>query len=136
MPTISGSSAAEFNVPVYCALIDYKGAFDALNRTTLGRVLSLFLSPSMARRVLCLNFNARAKVVVNNCIGPEFDLKRGERQGCPASPNFFAAALAFISRSFRIAFEGIKLVRLHLSSFEYAGDKILLTLTAEGMQDR
>ena len=39
--------AVEFNVPVYCALIDYKGAFDALNRTTLGRVLGLFLSPSM-----------------------------------------------------------------------------------------
>ena len=32
----------EYNVPVYCALIDYKGAFDALNRTTLGRILGLF----------------------------------------------------------------------------------------------
>jgi len=39
----------EFNVPVYCALVDYKGAFDALNRTTLGRVLGLFLSPDMVR---------------------------------------------------------------------------------------
>ena len=46
--------AIEFNVPVYCALVDYKGAFDALNRTTLGRVLALFLSPSMVMRVLCL----------------------------------------------------------------------------------
>ena len=43
----------EFNVPVYCALVDYKGAFYALNRTTLGRVLGLFLSPNMVRRVLC-----------------------------------------------------------------------------------
>ena len=25
----------EFNVPVYCTLVDYKGAFDALNRTIL-----------------------------------------------------------------------------------------------------
>ena len=127
--------AIEFNVPVYCALIDYKGAFDALNRTTLGRVLTLFLSPSMVRRVLCLYFDAKAKVVVNNCIGPEFDLHRGVRQGCPASPSFFTVALGFISRSFCIAFEGIKLVHLHLSSLEYADDQILLTLTAEGMQD-
>ena len=89
----------------------------------------------MTRRVLCLYFDARAKVVVNNCTGPEFDLKRGVRQGCPASPNFFTVALAFISYSFRIAFEGIKLVHLHLSSLEYADDQILLTLTAEGMQD-
>ena len=127
--------AIEFNVPVYCALIDYKGAFDALNRTTLGRVLTLFLPPSMVRRVLCLYFDAKAKVVVNNCVGPEFDLQRGVRQGCPASPSFFTVALAFISRSFRIAFEGIKLVSLHLSSLEYADDQILLTLTAEGMQE-
>ena len=35
----------EFNIPIYCALVDYKSAFDALNRTTLGRVLVLFISP-------------------------------------------------------------------------------------------
>ena len=127
--------AVEFNVPVYCALVDYKGAFDALNRTTLGRVLTLFLSPSMVRRVLSLYFDAKAKVVVNNCVGPEFDLHRGVRQGCPASPSFFTVALAFISRSFRIAFEGIKLVHLHLSSLEYADDQILFTLTANGLQE-
>ena len=39
--------AIEFHVPVYCALVDYKGAFDALNRSTLGTVLGLFLSPNM-----------------------------------------------------------------------------------------
>ena len=33
--------AIEFNVPVYCALVDYKGAFDALNRTSLWRILSI-----------------------------------------------------------------------------------------------
>ena len=127
--------AVEFNVPVYCALIDYKGAFDALNRTTLGRVLALFLSPSMTRRVLSLYFDARAKVVVNNCVGPEFSLHRGVRQGCPASPSFFTVALAFISRSFRIAFEGIKLIHLHLATLEYADDQILFSLTAAGMQE-
>ena len=127
--------AIEFNVPIYCALIDYKGAFDALNRTTLGRVLSLFLSPSMVRRVLSLYFDAKAKVVVENTEGPLFDLLRGVRQGCPASPSFFTVALAFISRSFRIAFEGVKLLRLHLCTLEYADDQILFTLTAAGMQD-
>ena len=126
--------AIEFNVPVYCALVDYKGAFDALNRTTLGRVLSLFLSPSMVLRVLSLYFDAKAKVVVENTEGPLFDLLRGVRQGCPASPSFFTVALAFVSRSFRIAFEGIKLVHLHLCSLEYADDQILFTLTAGGMQ--
>ena len=39
--------AIEFDAPIYCALVDYKGAFDALNRVTLGRVLKLFLSPSI-----------------------------------------------------------------------------------------
>ena len=127
--------AIEFNVPIYCALVDYKGAFDALNRTTLGRVLSLFLSPSMVLRVLSLYFDAKAKVVVENTEGLLFDLLRGVRQGCPASPSIFTVALAFVSRSFRIAFEGIKLVHLHLCSLEYADDQILFSLTAAGMQE-
>ena len=127
--------AIEFNVPVYCALVDYKGAFDALNRTTLGRVLNLFLSPSMTRRVLSLYFDAKAKVSLNNTVGPEFDLHRGVRQGCPASPSFFTVALAFISWTFRLTFEGIKLVRLHLATLEYADDQILFTLTADGLQN-
>ena len=67
--------------------------------------------------------------------GPEFDLHRGVRQGCPASPSFFTVALAFVSRAFRIAFEGIQLVHLHLSTLEYADDQVLFTLTAEGMQE-
>ena len=54
----------------------------------------------MVRRVLSLYFDAKAKVVVENTEGPLFDLLRGVRQGCPASPSFFTVALAFISRSF------------------------------------
>lgn len=126
--------AIEFKIPVYCALVDYKGAFDALNRTTLGRVLALFLPPSMVCRVLSLYFDAKAMVMVNRTVGPEFELHRGVRQGCPASPSFFTVALAFISWSFRITFEGIKLIHLHLSSLEYADDQILFTLTANGLQ--
>ena len=127
--------AIEFHVPVYCALIDYKGAFDALNRTTLGRVLSLFLSPNMVRRVLCLYFDARSMVSLNNVDGPQFDLLRGVRQGCPASPSFFTVALVFISWSFRLTFEGIRLAHTYLSCLEYADDQILFTLTASGLQD-
>ena len=127
--------AIEFNVPVYCALVDYKGAFDALNRTTLGRVLTLFLPHTMTRRVLSLYFDAKAKVAVENSEGPLFDLLRGVRQGCPASPSFFTVALAFVSWSIRITFEGMKLVHLHLCTLEYADDQILFTLTAGGMQE-
>ena len=127
--------AIEFHVPVYCALVDYKGAFDALNRSTLASVLSLFLSPNMVRRVMCLYFDARAMVSVNNSDGPEFDLLRGVRQGCPASPSFFTVALAFISWSYRLTFDGIRLINHHLSTLEYADDQILFTLTPAGLQD-
>ena len=92
---------------MYCALIKYKGAFDALTRTTLRRVLTLFLSPNMVRCVLSLYFDVKAMVSVNNTDGPEFDLLRGVRQGCPTSPSFFTVALAFISWSFHLMFGGI-----------------------------
>ena len=127
--------AIEFNTPIYCALVDYKGAFDALNRTTLGRVLGLFLSPSMVKRVLSLYFDAKAMVVIDGAAGPAFDLQRGVRQGCPASPSFFTVALSFVSWSFCLAFRGIKLVHLHLSSLEYADDQLLFTLYPSNMQE-
>ena len=127
--------AIEFNTPVYCVFVDYKGAFDALNRTTLGRVLGLFLSPSMVRRVMCLYFDAKANVKIKNTIGPAFDLLRGVRQGCPASPSFFTVALAFVSWSFRSTFKGIKLVHLYLSTIEYADDQMLFTLSPAGIQE-
>ena len=127
--------AIEFNVPVYCALVDYKGAFDALNRTTLGRVLALFLSPTMVKRMLSLYFDAKAMVVIDGAAGPTFDLLRGVRQGCPASPSIFTIALSFISWSFRLTFQGIKLVHLHLSSLEYADDQLLFTLSPSSMQE-
>ena len=69
----------EFNVPVYCVLVDYKGAFDALNRTALARILSLFLSPTMVRRIMCLYFDAKANVCINDVTGAVFELFRGVR---------------------------------------------------------
>ena len=89
----------------------------------------------MVRRVVSFYFDAKAQVVVDGVTGPEFNLFRGVRQGCPASPSFFTVALAYISWSFRLAFNGIKLVHLHLSTLEYADDQILFTLSAEGLQD-
>ena len=127
--------AIEFNTPVYCVFVDYKGAFDALNRTSLGRVLGLFLSPSMVRRVMSLYFDAKANVRIKNIIGPEFDLLRGVRQGCPASPSFFTAALAFVSWTFHCTFTGIKLVNLYLSTIEYADDQMLFAMSPGGLQE-
>ena len=125
----------EFNTPVYCMFVDYKGAFDALNRTTLGRVLGLFLSTAMVRRVMLLYFDAKANVKIKNVVGPVFDLLRGVHQGCPASPSFFTVALAFVSWTFRSTFQGIKLVNLYLSTIEYADDQMLFTLSSDGLQE-
>ena len=120
---------------IACLFVDYKGAFDALNRTTLGRVLGLFLSPAMVRRVMCLYFDAKANVKIKNVVGPVFDLLRGVRQGCPASPSFFTVALAFVSWTFQSTFQGIKLVNLYLSTIEYADDQMLFTLSPDGLQE-
>ena len=120
---------------MYVVLVDNKGAFEALNCMSLGRVLSLFLPPPMVRRVMSLYFDARANVRISDITGPVFELFRGVRQGCPASPSFFTVALSFVSWSFRTAFTGIKLVHLHLSSIEYADDQILFSLSSAGLQD-
>ena len=82
-----------------------------------------------------LYFDANAMVSVGNSDGPEFDLLRGVRQGCPASPSFFTVALSYVGWSYRLTFAGIRLVSLHLSTLEYAADQILFTLTADSLQE-
>ena len=104
-----------------------------LNRTTLGRILGLFLSPSVVRRVMCLYLDVKANVKIKNIIGPLFDLLRDVRQGCSASPSFFTVELAFVSWSIRSYFRGIKLVHLYLSTVEYADDQMLFMFSPEGL---
>ena len=58
------------------------GVFDALNRKSLGRVLHLFLPQEMVWCVLCLYFDARAMLSLNN-----IDLLFGLKHGCQASPS-------------------------------------------------
>ena len=114
----------EFQVPLYCALVDYKGAFDALNRTTLGCVLKLFLTPNMMYRVMCLYFDAKALVsVAHNSILNIMWCK--DAQPLPVS----SQGPSFISWSFRLIFKGIRLMNLHLSLLEYADDQIVFTFT-------
>jgi hypothetical protein len=84
---------------------------------------------------MTLYFDAKANVRINEITGPVFELFRGVRQGCPASPSFFTVSLSFVSWSFRTAFTGIKLVHLHLSCIEYADDQILFSLSSTGLQD-
>ena len=111
-------------------------AFDALFRTTLGRIAQLvFFHHQWSTRVLTLYFDAKPKVKMPQYLnmGQRFNLQRGVRQGCPASPSFFTGPLSFISWSFRLTYEGIKLVTLHLSTLEYADDQILFTLIAGGI---
>ena len=74
MDIAPGIRTIEFNTPIYCALVDYKGAFDGLNLVKLDRILKLFLSPSMVKRVLSLYFEAKAMEVINGTTGPEFGL--------------------------------------------------------------
>ena len=75
----------------------------------------------MIRGVLCLYFDAKAMFSLNNADGPQFDFLHGVRQGCPASPSFFTV--------------DIRLVHTYLSCLEYTDNRILLTLTANDLQD-
>ena len=77
---------------MYCALVEYKGAFDAPNLTTLGSVLKLFLPPKNGATGN-VYFDAKALVSVDNVCGAQFNLEHGVRQGWPASPSFFHSDL-------------------------------------------
>ena len=115
--------------------MDYKGAFDAFNRTTLSRVLSLFLPPCMVHRTMALYLNAGANVHIKDITGIIFELFCDVHQGCPALPSFFTITLAFVSWSFRNVFRGIRLITFYLRSIGYVDNQIQFTLSPSELQD-
>ena len=76
--------------PTFCALIDFRKAYDTINRNILLKRLSnIGISGKMFSAIKSLYLSVRSCVRVNSYKTDWFDVQCGLRQGCVLSPLLF-----------------------------------------------
>ena len=74
--------------------LDWKGAYDAVDRGWLVRVmLHVGFPVGLVRLLVCLHTGTSSRVVINGFLSMPFPVRRGVRQGDPSAPLLYVLAL-------------------------------------------
>lgn len=121
--------------PTFCAFIDFRKAYDTINRNILWKRLSnIGISGKMFSAIKSLYLSVRSCVRVNSYKTDWFDVQCGLRQGCVLSPllfNLFINDLAVYLKSLDL---GISLGDEKISVMLYADDIVLLAESSDELQ--
>ena len=147
--------ARDFNIPLHGAFVDFRKAFDSINRDVLWQLLAARgVAPKLVALIKDLYSGCSAQVVANGYASDWFPMATGVRQGCPMSPKLFNVFMDFVARlvsqrcntlgvaGFKVAFciNG-QLVPLHshmdtelaMLMVLYADDMVLLADSRDGL---
>lgn len=135
---------------IYCAFIDYKQAFDYIDRIALwGKILQVGLNGKLINIIHNIYNNAKSCVRLEGKLSSFFPCKVGVRQGDSLSPCLFAIYLADFKAHISRHYNGLsefpevyisKLNRndlnmyLHLYVLLYADDTVILAESASQLQ--
>ena len=124
--------------PTIAVFLDFKGAFDSVDRSVLFDILALKGMPTKFRNILqALYLHTTGRVRVYNELSDSFTTTSGVRQGCPISPflfNFIIDAIMDCTLS------GLQNVGIEVSpggrlvDLDYADDIVMLFDNFEGAQ--
>lgn len=91
--------ARDYATPLHAAFVDFRKAFDSVNRATLWRLLrARGVSHKLVELVEDLYSGCEARVSVGGHESEWFPMGTGVRQGCPMSPTLFNVFMDFIAR--------------------------------------
>ncbi|VDP04033.1 unnamed protein product, partial [Schistosoma curassoni] len=127
----------EWNSPLYINFIDYKNAFDRVDRTTLRRLLRHHGMPQKIVNIIRNSYDRlNCSIVHGGHLTDSFEVKTGVRQGCLLSTFLF---LLVIDCIMKISTCGRKhglqwIARIHLDDLDFANDLALLLHTQRQMQ--
>lgn len=97
----------EYNIPVHQLYIDYKMAYDSINRNYLYETLELFGIPNKLTRLIHMTLNrSRSKIKVQGEYSREFSIQQGLRQGDTLSCLLFNLVLERVIRNIKIDTKG------------------------------
>ena len=125
--------------PVFAAFIDFKKAYDRVDRGLLWRCLqSMGLHGACLETLKLMYHDVRLRVRIGGKLGPEFKSTVGVKQGDPISPLLFGL---FIDRFEQFLAEkagdsGVKICDQILRVLFYADDLVLLAESQEQLQQQ
>ena len=83
----------EYNVPVWCALVDFEKAFDSVEHDALLEVLGRQNVPAHYVDLVARLYEKQTAYVQCSCVSREFVISRGVKQGDPISALLFIAVM-------------------------------------------
>ena len=119
----------------FCAFIDFRKAYDCINRDLLWEKLeSVGINGKLFNAIKSLYTSVTSCVRLNNLTTEWFDVKCGLRQGCCLSPLLFNLFINDLAVRIKALGKGVCLDGDIVSILLYADDIVLIAETAEDLQ--
>lgn len=117
---------------LYAAFIDFKAAFDGINRQKLWQKMRKLQIPEYIVQAIEEIYRCTPYQIGNT----EFITSRGLKQGCPLSPILFAIYISDMDRVLRDwQSGGIRIGNITIFSLAYADDIVILATTPGELKD-
>jgi hypothetical protein len=118
--------AIEFQNPLYIAFIDFKAAFDSVDRNSLWLLLQTAGLPAKLTRLFQLLYNnSESSVRLQHDTSQWFGIASGVRQGCVVAPDLFNCVIDHLMTNTISKLDdriGINLHSWRLTDLDYADD--------------
>ena len=136
LKTIVNKITRQKNKKLYVAFIDFKKAYDTINRTTLlERLSSIGIGHKLLMNIRAIYSNTNYAIKTKDKILDPISSNLGLKQGCPLSPLLFNIYINDITQYLQdpdntdITLHGTK-----VTHFLYADDLVILSETKTGLQ--
>jgi hypothetical protein len=126
----------KFQQPTTTCFIDFRTAFDSVDRDSLWNILKEDGMPEkLVGLIKSYYSNTRARVRAYGEESPEFPLNSGVRQGCPLSPVLFNYAIDWTMNHALADYPGVQLgPDTWIADLEFADDIVILADTPNNLQ--
>lgn len=135
--SIIGNKIKRKGGKLYGALIDFKTAFDSVNREKLFEKLEkIGIKGKVLGIIKGIYRETKNEVITGEGITESFNTNKGVRQGCPLSPSLFNIFIEDLEEQWVKRNEGGTVIGgTKIFCMKFADDVVILADTKEGLQD-
>jgi Reverse transcriptase (RNA-dependent DNA polymerase) len=124
----------EYEINTFMLFIDFRAAYDSINREKLMRALEIFEIPEKLSKLVDMTLTQTKNIIrIDGKESDQFETFQGLRQGDPLSAMLFNMVLESIIRKSGINRKGTLLYKSH-QCLAYADDVVLISRTKEDLK--